>query len=300
MNLLKLYILLEIFSLSLLIIYKNSKDYEIIILTIIFNSLISLLYIVFIYKSYFLNEYSDIIYLVILLKCGLFPLNMLILKIYKNVNYENLLILTLYPKLFIIYIFINYNYIFLNNSVLIVYSILSIIVILWKEWDIKLLLGISSIINMSLLLLLWLTSENNNILLIFIVYYIINNISLFGLLYKNVNNTLLLVINIFSLIGLAPLIGFKLKYLLILMVWLNNNVLGWIILILSFLSSIIYLNLMYIFIYNINNTGYIIYSKSLSNRIWKISKNLSSISTINVNYYIIFVITFLNSWLFLF
>lgn len=200
----------------------------------------------FLLNNIHINTEINIIILALLLimtttmfKLGVFPFHMLVPDIYEgSPNYITGFLASI-PKIAILYIIINifiFNIpqeIFNFKPIMIIISVSSIFIgnfLALFQKNIKRLLGYSSIANMGILLLGLIT--NNYIALYYLIVYIIMTISFFGIimLLKNkiiniddflgLNNknswlAFLILIILFSMIGLPPFSGFIAKFLVI-------------------------------------------------------------------------------------
>lgn len=225
------------------------------ILTIILVYTIKLNYHIFYYilissisTLFYIMSFKDNIFIIISigLKFALWPLNIWLIDIYKRFNNKELLIWSILPKITFMLIFNNYYWLF-NNKEFLLWNIISIIamsIYSYKLTKLNELLAISSIINNSYLYMV-IDKE------LFIIYYIIHllliswyvNIRLRNLWYNNLYSYFIFIIWIISIIGIPPLIGFNLKYM-ILEYYYNNIlvILGVILSSIYYISLIIYVN----------------------------------------------------------
>lgn len=235
-NLYLLIIILEVFT--LLLVYNLVKVIK------LDNNIFNYIIISGISSLFYIMGLKEKIYILISLglKLGLFPFNIWLIEIYKKFNNKLLIIWSVLPKVLFLIIFNKYYWIF-NNKTFLIWNLLSIIfmsLFSFKLFKLNELLGISSIINTSYLYLI-LDKE------LFLIYYIIHiiiisfylNISIRNLWYNNIIAYLIFILWIISIIGIPPLIGFNIKYMLLELYY--NNIL---LIIGLILSSIYYIYLL--------------------------------------------------------
>lgn len=230
-NIYLLIVVLEV--LTILLIYNIKKWDGNILNYVIISGISSIFYIINYNKIFILLAFG--------LKLGLYPLNLWIINIYKRFNIELLLIWTLLPKIIFLLIFNKYYWLFTNN-IFLLWNIVSIVLMSiygLKLYKLNEILGLSSIINNSYLYLV-LDKE------LFLIYYSIHivligkylNKNIRNLWYNNVINYIIFILCIISLIGIPPLIGFNIKYM-ILETYYNNILIIFTLII----SSIYYISL---------------------------------------------------------
>ena len=197
---------------------------------------------------FYLISFKENIFIIISfgLKLGLFPFNIWLIEIYKTFNKRELLIWSILPKITFLFIFNEFYWLF-NNKEFLYWNLISIImmsIFSYKLIKLSSLLAISSIINNSYLYLI-LDKE------LFLIYYLIHlliisnyiKIKLRNLWFNNQYLYFIFITWIISIIGIPPLIGFKLKFMLLESFY--NNIL--------LLSSIYY-----IYLIKYVNEGYFI------------------------------------------
>lgn len=232
-NIYLLIIILEVLTILLVFTLKNKLN----------NNVFNYIIISGISTIFYIINFNDNIFIIISigLKLGLFPFNIWLIEIYKGFNNNLLIIWSILPKILFLMIFNKFYWLF-NNNLFLIWNIISIIMMSiysYKLLKLSELLGISSIINNSYL---YLIMDKN----LFLIYYIIHIIIISNYLNKEIrnlwyNNTIayfIFILWIMSIIGIPPLLGFKIKYLILELYY--NNIL---IIISLILSSIYYIYL---------------------------------------------------------
>nr|AZL93205.1 NADH dehydrogenase subunit 2 [Eupelmus sp. ZJUH_2016012] len=205
-------------------IFKNSIEYYLIQT---FNSYL------FLFSSMFLNLnfIFYFMYLAMISKIGMPPFHFWYIKIFKNLNWNNMILLStiqkIIPLMIISSMMNNYkNMKYMNLLILImlmfgmIFSIININLI-----NIKMIMAYSSIIQMSWIIIMLLISEKY-FFIYFLIYSLINmnllmifkNLKILSLndINKNYFNSFkifLLMMTIMSLAGLPPYFGFFLKWI---------------------------------------------------------------------------------------
>lgn len=276
-----MYIIIEIQSFCLYIIFKRQKKIKEIqssLLYFILNSIFSFFFIFYLIN---LNNNNICYYInfIMLYKIGIFPFFIWVSDVYNGLSFNNIAILSILPKFIFFLILYKINYIDFSSLALI--SILIACILGLNQINIKRILAYSSIINLSIILILML--KNGMISFYYLIIYSFFLIPILNLLDKNfiisyakgyLNfNFFIIIFSIITISGIPPLAGFFLKLSLFFSIIVNSN---WIFLILliSGISTalFIYLRLINIFLFkktliykslidNIYyNTGWIVYS----------------------------------------
>lgn len=223
----------------------------------------------------FINNDNILIIISLLIKLRLIPFHLWLPSIIEGLNWIScLLIITwqkISPLIIISYLNVNKNIIFL----IVLISINSIFGL--NQNSIRKILAISSINNTTWILFAILINENLWInyfiiysLLNFLIIKILNNyninyinqIKLFNLNFFFKLNILILI---FSIIGLPPIIGFLIKWILIKTLIYNNiYIIIIILIILTILNLLFYIKITYFILFNFNlsNKWYLIYKKN--------------------------------------
>lgn len=273
-DLMKIYLGIEIYSISSYILIYNRYNKEIKEQTIVYfiiSTIISTIILIGIIKEYYntgqenieeiikTNKYLIIIGL--LFKLGIYPLNYWLVRIYPNLTNTILTyFMTINKILYIILLLKLINNDYLLEKILIILISLTILMASVRgviEERIKSIITYSSILNTAYILILVIPIIKNNAeilkiikiieeLWLFMILYIINIIHMMVILTKSRNDKLIrfgIIVSIFSIAGIPPLIGFYPKYYMILET--INNKIGvsielLIITLLSILLSVIY------------------------------------------------------------
>jgi len=269
---------LNLFSIIPILNFKSSiYSIEATIKYFLIQAFASILLLIFLINKnlLFLNNDNILIILPLLIKLRLIPFHLWLPSIIEGLNWISCLLITTWqkitPLIIISYLNINKNIIFL----IIFISINSIFGL--NQNSIRKILAISSINNTTWILFAILINENLWInyfliysLLNFLIIKILNNyninyinqIKLFNLNFFFKLNILILI---FSIIGLPPILGFLIKWILIKTLIYNNIYFIIIILItLTILNLLFYIKITYFILFNFNlfNKWYLIYKKN--------------------------------------
>lgn len=227
-----------------------------------FTSIILL--ILLINKSlFFIIEINILIALPLFIKLSLIPFHLWLPSIIEGLNWISCLLIVTWQKISPIIII---SYLNINKTLIIAIIIISINRIFGiNQNSLRKILAISSINNSSWILiaiiineLLWISYFLIylilNILIIYILnIYNINYISQLKFFNFNIFFKLNILILIFSIIGLPPILGFLIKWILIKTLIYNNIIIILILLIsLTILNLIFYLKLTYFLLFNFN------------------------------------------------
>ena len=198
-------------------------------------------------------EYNLIINLGLLLKFSLPPLNIWVIELYKTFNKKEFLIWSLLPKIILIILLNQYYWLF-NNLYIILLALIYQSIIALKINNFKMLLGISSVINVIYIFLIY---DKYYYYLIYIIHILIFaqyfNKEIINLYYNNIWAYFIFIIVILSMIGIPPFIGFNIK----LMILLSYNPL--------LLIGLILASLYYIKIIRLSNCGKLISNINIKN-----------------------------------
>lgn len=269
---------LNLFSIIPILNFKSSiYSIEATIKYFLIQAFASILLLIFLINKnlLFINNDNILIIMSLLIKLRLMPFHLWLPSIIEGLNWIScLLIITwqkITPLIIISYLNVNKNIIFL----IILISINSIFGL--NQNSIRKILAISSINNTTWILFAILINENLWInyfliysLLNFLIIKILNNyninyinqIKLFNLNFFFKLNILILI---FSIIGLPPIIGFLIKWILIKTLIYNNiYIIIIILIILTILNLLFYIKITYFILFNFNlfNKWYLIYKKN--------------------------------------
>ena len=269
---------LNLFSIIPILNFKSSiYSIEATIKYFLIQAFASILLLIFLVNKnlLFLNNDNILIIISLLIKLRLIPFHLWLPSIIEGLNWIScLLIITwqkITPLIIISYLNIDKNIIFL----IVLISINSIFGL--NQNSIRKILAISSINNTTWILFAILINENLWInyfliysLLNFLIIKILNNyninyinqIKLFNL---NFFYKLNLLILIFSIIGLPPIIGFLIKWILIKTLIYNNlYIIIIILIILTILNLLFYIKITYFILFNFNlfNKWFLIFKKN--------------------------------------
>ena len=227
-----------------------------------FASIILLIFII--NKSlFFIIEINIIIIIPLLIKLRLIPFHLWLPSIIEGLNWISCFLLITWQKIAPIIII---SYLNINKTLIFIILIISLNRIFGiNQNSIRKILAISSINNSSWILIAILFNENLwityffiysilNFLIIYIfsIYQInyINQLKFFNINFFFKLNILILI---FSIIGLPPILGFLIKWILIKTLIYNNIIIILILLIsLAILNLIFYLKLTYFLLFNFN------------------------------------------------
>ena len=280
-NLTSVWLLIEMQTLSLiLIMYLNEKtsylNLESIFKYTIISAIFSILILIYIINEYnennifFIKSYSMISVITIIafsVKIGIFPFHVWIPEVYLGINLNSIFILGLIPK---IIMFLLWSKIYLTNNILYVMIFSSLIfscVAGLNQSNFKLIIAYSSIYNISFIFLSFFISNNlsNTYSWIYFAIYFFSSTVLIMSIKKvlkndyviylnNIDNkvNILMIITLFSLIGIPPLAGFFIKVFFIKYIIYKKMILLSIVIILTTLvSSFYYLRIVKV-IYDLN------------------------------------------------
>jgi len=227
-----------------------------------FASIILLIFII--NKSlFFIIEINILIIIPLLIKLRLIPFHLWLPSIIEGLNWISCFLLITWQKIAPIIII---SYLNINKTIIFIILIISLNRIFGiNQNSIRKILAISSINNSSWILIAILLNENLwityffiytilNFLIIHIfnIYKInyINQLKFFNISFFFKLNILILI---FSIIGLPPILGFLIKWILIKTLIYNNIIIILILLIsLAILNLIFYLKLTYFLLFNFN------------------------------------------------
>ena len=264
----------------ILIMYLNEKtsylNLESIFKYTIISAIFSILILIYIINEYnennifFIKSYSMISVITIIafsVKIGIFPFHVWIPEVYLGINLNSIFILGLIPK---IIMFLLWSKIYLTNNILYVMIFSSLIfscVAGLNQSNFKLIIAYSSIYNISFIFLSFFISNNlSNTYswIYFTIYFFTSTILIMSIkkvlknnyvIYlNNIDNkvNILMIISLFSLIGIPPLAGFFIKVFFIKYIIYKKMILLSIVIILTTLvSSFYYLRIVKV-IYDLN------------------------------------------------
>lgn len=269
---------LNLFSIIPILNFKSSiYSIEATIKYFLIQAFASILLLIFLINKnlIFINNDNILIIISLLIKLRLIPFHLWLPSIIEGLNWIScLLIITwqkISPLIIISYLNINKNIIFLIALI----SINSIFGL--NQNSIRKILAISSINNTTWILFAILINENlwiNYFLIYSLLNYLIikilnnyninyiNQIKIFNLNFFFKLNILILI---FSIIGLPPIIGFLIKWILIKNLIYNNiYIIIIILIILTILNLLFYIKITYFILFNFNifNKWYIIFKKN--------------------------------------
>jgi len=269
---------LNLFSIIPILNFKSSiYSIEATIKYFLIQAFASILLLIFLINKnlLFINNDNILIIISLLIKLRLIPFHLWLPSIIEGLNWIScLLIITwqkITPLIIISYLNVNKNIIFL----IVLISINSIFGL--NQNSIRKILAISSINNTTWILFAILINENLWInyfliysILNFLIIKILNNyninyinqIKLFNI---NFYFKLNLLILIFSIIGLPPILGFLIKWILIKNLIYNNiYIIIIILIILTILNLLFYIKITYFILFNFNlfNKWYLILKKN--------------------------------------
>lgn len=273
-----LWIIIEINLIRFIFLIFNDKTLStnVIIIYILvqnFNSYLYLFFSIFIYlnNEFFIKFIILLLNLTLLVKLGLTPFYIWYPKVINNLNWSNLLILSILQKIIPLYLFINIIYFINNDNIILNYLnllfnlnlsiFLSINII-----SIRLILCFSSIVHISWIIFLLLINCSF-IIFYFLIYSIINFFLIFLLKKINLNYLtqitsinlnpkflFIIILIIFSLIRIPPLLGFLIKWLFFQSTWNYIFIFLLLIIFYSLIFSYIYIRLIFNFIIKTNLT----------------------------------------------
>lgn len=269
---------LNLFSIIPILNFKSSiYSIEATIKYFLIQAFASILLLIFLINKnlLFINNDNLLIIIPLLIKLRLIPFHLWLPSIIEGLNWIScLLIITwqkITPLIIISYLNINKNIIFLIRII----SINSIFGL--NQNSIRKILAISSINNTTWILFAILINENlwiNYFLIYSILNFLIikllnnyninyiNQIKFFNLNFFFKLNILILI---FSIIGLPPIIGFLIKWILIKTLIYNNiYIIIIILIILTILNLFFYIKITYFILFNFNlfNKWYLQYKKN--------------------------------------
>lgn len=169
---------------------------------------------------FFIIDFKTNIYITIsfIMKLTYFPFNIWLIDIYKKFNNWLIIIWSILPKIIFIIIFNKFYWLFINNLFLLwsLFSIIFMSIYSFKLFKLNELLAISSIINNSYIFFVYDRQ-------LYMIYYIIHiliisefvNNKIINLFLSNKFAYLLFILWVLSIIGLPPLIGFNMKYIIL-------------------------------------------------------------------------------------
>lgn len=221
-----------------------------------------LLLILLLNKSlFFIKDYNLIIILPLLIKLRLIPFHLWLPSIIEGLNWFACFLILTWQKIAPIIII---SYLFLNKTLLILITIILLNSIFGiNQNSIRKILAISSINNSSWIIIIIIINEI--IWFNYFIIYSIINLLIINIFYKyNINyinqikffnfrffNKLNLLILILSIMGLPPIIGFFIKWILIKILIFNKFYIILIILILlTILNLFFYLKISYFLLFN--------------------------------------------------
>ena len=218
-DLIILFLLIEIQSISLYILFKKKKkikEIESSIIYFFFNCIFSFFFLLFIvyinnYILYYLN-------FILLYKIGIFPFFFWVNLVYDGLSFSNIAILSIFPKITFFILIYKINYI--NLIYLCIFTIYLGNIIAINQTKLKKLLAYSSIINMSIIYIILISGNfifyllfYNFIILIFLLILKLEFIIEYSKGYLNLFQWIILLL-ILNISGIPPLGGFFLKLIL--------------------------------------------------------------------------------------
>lgn len=254
----RIWLWLEINLISFISINLNYKFYlsiESSLIYFIIQTIASTMIIFSILISILFNKFNSILFLSLLIKIRISPFHYWLLIIIESINWNNILILLTWQKLGPIVIFLNLN---LSIKIFIPFFFYSITIgsiIGIKYISLKKIIAFSSINQLGWLILslliinkIWKIYFIIYFIIIFIIIKLFNIINLnyiyqiFNLKFKNkIFIVSFIIINLISLMGIPPLLGFLPKLLII--IKFNNNLILFFLIIFSLFSSFYYLRI---------------------------------------------------------
>lgn len=258
-DLILIYLVLEIQSFTLYILFNLDKKLLSIKSTLILfflNGLFSFFFIMYFiyYNNNLLVYYLNILFVY---KMGLFPFFFWVKDVYKGLTFYNILLLIIIPK--ISYFIVLYKILIFDFTIIIILSILFSAIIGINQTRLKEILAYSSILNISIIFFM-LTKANN----LFIYYLLLYSYFVIALLlilrynymleyssgFLNVNIFLILLF-VITISGIPPLTGFFLKLTFLYVIFFNDNLTFFLFVIIGLsISLFIYLRFInYIIIY---------------------------------------------------
>lgn len=266
-----IYLILEIQSFTLYILFNLNKNLLSIKSTLILfflNGLFSFFFLMYFiyYNNNLLIYYLNILFVY---KMGLFPFFFWVKDVYKGLSFYNILLLIIIPK--ISYLVVLYKILVFDYTIIIITSILFSAIIGINQTKIKEILAYSSILNISIIF--FMITKANNLYIYYLLLYSFFVLALLLILkynymleyssgFLNIDIYLILLF-IVTISGIPPLTGFFLKLTFLYIIFFNNNLIFFLFIILGLsLSLFIYLRFInYIIIYKklifyINNNFY--------------------------------------------
>lgn len=227
-----------------------------------FTSIILLIFLINKSIFFFWNN-NILIILPLLIKISLIPFHLWLPSIIEGLNWFSCLLIFTWQKITPIIII---SYLNFNKILILIFTLLLINSIYgFNQNSLRKILAISSINNSSWIIIALLINEKLWINY-FLIYLILNSIIIFIFNQYNINYInqlkffninyffkLNILILIFSIIGLPPILGFLIKWILIKNLILNNLILIIIILIIiSIFNLFLYLKITYFILFNFN------------------------------------------------
>lgn len=220
-DLILLFILIEFYNLWIIWILIDSKKYNLILYYFIYSAISSimiLLSIILYLLQFNLNLLQILVSLAFNIKLGIIPFHILYIILYNYLNYNNLFLINITPKVFIIIILQKLS--LLVNKFFLISNIINYLLITFSNLytnNFKKILILSSFTNLSLLIIYYYYNQNSIYVWFILILYILNNYPIFKLqnnFFYPINN-IFIIINILSLIGFPFFIGFLYKFLII-------------------------------------------------------------------------------------
>nr|YP_010251076.1 NADH dehydrogenase subunit 2 [Chouioia cunea]QTW90610.1 NADH dehydrogenase subunit 2 [Chouioia cunea] len=288
---------INLLSIIMLMLFDKLIKFELLMKYFLFQSFNSYLYLMNSLFIYFFNNelFQIIMNFNMLMKLSIVPFHYWYIKIIMNLNWMNIFNLTILNKiipLIIINNIMNYynNNIMLINFILLILSSLFSCIMTLNMINIKLIMGYSSMIQISWIIISMNFNEIMSVLL-FIIYMLISLNIYFNMYMMNVNNLielnylkfnnklifLNLMLSLFSLSSIPPFWGFMIKLISIkIFSMINLNYLFMFLMIFnSLVSMFFYIRLMYF---------------SLVNYMFTMKNNMKFINfPINLNYKLIYL-----------
>ena len=264
----------------ILIMYLNEKtsylNLESIFKYTIISAIFSILILIYIISEYndnnvvFIKSYSVISIITIIafsIKIGIFPFHIWIPEVYLGINLNSIFILGLIPK---IVIFLLWSKLYLMNNIfyiMVFSSLLFSCLAGLNQSNFKLIIAYSSIYNISFIFSSFFISNSLSITyswIYFTIYFFTSTILIMSinktltnnyLIYlNNIDNkvNILMVITLFSLIGIPPLAGFFIKVFFIKHIIYTKMIMLTIVIILTTLVSSFYYVRIVKIIYDLN------------------------------------------------
>lgn len=228
-----------------------------------FASILLLIFIINKFIFFIINNYNILIIIPLLIKLSLIPFHLWLPSIIEGLNWITCFLILTWQKISPIIII---SYLNFNKNLIILIILISLNSILgYNQNSIRKIIALSSINNSSWILITILINENlwinyfliysllNFLIIKIFKKYNINYINQLKFFNLNFFFKLNLLILIFSIIGLPPIIGFYIKWILIKILIYNKIFLILILLtIITILNLFFYIKITYFILFNFN------------------------------------------------